>query len=309
MAKSTMISVTGVSRSFGKKCILDQVSLTLESSTIYGLVGLNGAGKTTFLRILMGLLQADSGSASVNGYDPWMHQEVFYAQSGIVLENDGFFGNLNILENLKIYASAKKIPWKSVKEYVDQFWAGTVITETSKKVKYLSRGQRMQCGLCRAFLGWPKVLFLDEPAVALDMTAYEHFKTIVLHAKQLGSSSIISSHQLETIDDLCDRVGNLEGGHLRELDIKQPAGQSEWLLRTDSANGIELIITESGGFKPSRNDLTWTFYADDAQRTIPCIVNKLVAAGYPVYEMRQSVSGFSSEIRKIYTGGDKNQNA
>jgi ABC-2 type transport system ATP-binding protein len=244
----TTINVKNLSRSFGKTPILKDISLQAEDSTIYGLAGLNGAGKTTLIRILLGILRKDGGSVEVCGFDPWLHQQEYYRIIGAALESDGFFGNLSIMDNLKIFAEAKKVKWEDAEKYLNDYWRGTDIFSmdmgtnvgadgnrpvpvstnivdngnrlapvTPKKVKYLSRGQRVQCGLCRAFLGWPRICFLDEPTVSLDIKAYEHLKYLVREAKSRGSTILISSHQLELIDDLCDRVGLLRDGHLEEL--------------------------------------------------------------------------------------------
>jgi len=213
----TAIEVKNLSRSFGKKPILKDISLQVGDGSIYGLVGLNGAGKTTLIRILLGLLKRDGGSAAVNGFDPWLHQTEYYRGIGVALESDGFCGNLTVRDNLKIFAAAKGVAWGDAEKYLEEYWGGTDITTSAKKVKFLSRGQKVQCGLCRAFLGWPKACFFDEPAVSLDFWAYEHFKTLAREAQSRGAALFISSHQLEIIDDLCDRVGLLKDGALQEI--------------------------------------------------------------------------------------------
>ena len=243
-----IIDVQNLSRSFGKNPILKDISLRVDESTIYGLVGLNGAGKTTLIRILLGLLRKDGGGATVGGFDPWRHRPEYYRITGVTLESDGFCGNLGVRDNLKVFAAAKGIPWSGAEKYFKEYWGDTDIFTAERKVKFLSRGQRVQCGLCRAFLGWPKVFFLDEPAVSLDIKAYEHFKQLAREAKARGSALLISSHQLETIDDLCDRVGLLRDGKIVELDKSK--SQVEWTIRLDN-NGIDIqyitdILTKEG---------------------------------------------------------------
>jgi ABC-type multidrug transport system ATPase subunit len=214
---SRMLQVKNLSRSFGDVSVLKDISLQLEGGAVYGLVGLNGAGKTTFIRVLLGLLRKGGGSVEVAGFDPWRHQPEFYRLVGVALESDGFFGNLTVRENLRIFAQARGIPPEGADRYFEEHWGGTDIFRLAKKIKFLSRGQRVQCGLCRAFLGWPRALFFDEPTVSLDFLAYEHFKKMVREAKSRGAALLISSHQLEVIDDLCDRVGLLRNGYLEEI--------------------------------------------------------------------------------------------
>jgi ABC-type multidrug transport system ATPase subunit len=221
-----IIDVKNLRRAFGKAVVLEDVSLRVEAGGVYGLVGLNGAGKTTLIRVLLGLIGRDEGSVEIAGFDPWRHEAAFYRTVGVALESDGFFGNLTVRENLRIFAGAKGVSQKDADRYLEEYWGGTDIfcrgdrlqsPAPPRKVKHLSRGQRVQCGLCRAFLGWPSVYFFDEPVVSLDFLAYEHFKTMVGEAKSRGAAVLISSHQLEVIDDLCDRVGILKGGRLDEV--------------------------------------------------------------------------------------------
>jgi len=213
-----IIDVTDLRRSFGKSLILEDISLRIWEGSIYGLAGLNGAGKTTLIRVLLGLIRKDSGSVSVCGFDPWRHEPEFYRMVGVTLESDGFCGNLGVRDNLRIFAAAKGIPWGEAERYFEEYWGGTDIFKTDRKVKNLSRGQRVQCGLLRAFLGRSRVYFFDEPVVSLDFKAYEHFKELVREAKSRGAAILISSHQLGIIDDLCDRVGLLSGGRIEEVE-------------------------------------------------------------------------------------------
>jgi ABC-2 type transport system ATP-binding protein len=213
-----VIEAANISRSFGKSLVLGDASLRIEGGSVYGLVGLNGAGKTTLIRVLLGLIRRDGGSASVCGFDPWRHVPAFYRMVGVALESDGFYGNLGVRDNLRIYAAAKGIPWGDAERYFEERWGGEDIYKTDRKAKNLSRGQRVQCGLARAFLGESKAYFLDEPTVSLDFRACEHFKGLVLDAKSRGAAVLISSHQLGVIDDLCDRAGLLTGGRVEEIE-------------------------------------------------------------------------------------------
>lgn len=294
------ILLNEVKKTFGNHTVLNGVSLQVDKSVAYGLVGLNGAGKTTLLRLMLGILKTDSGTITINGFDPWNHKVDFYTRLGVVLDHDGFWGNLTIKENLKIFSAAKKLTWSETEKYITQFWSDTVIATADKKVKHLSRGQRVQCSLCRAFLGWPDVLLLDEPAVALDMTAYAHFRMIVKNAKERGAALIISSHQLDTIDDLCDRVGNLSSGILDDLQCGN-SGHVRWLLFTSAICDCLPLLSECGCTNINSSNGRWDFLVNNPQTTIPAIVEKMVRCQYPVFEIRPETTGFSDTIRSIYT--------
>ena len=296
-----VISIDNLSKAFGKYRIISSLSLQIEAGCVYGLVGLNGAGKTTLLRLMLGILKPDGGSIAIKGFTPWLHDPRYYRQCGVVLENDGFWGNLTSRENCRIYASAKGLPERELAGYLAAYWQSTDIFTDNKKVRNFSRGQRMQCALCRAFMGSPAVFFLDEPALALDMNAYRHFKRLVSDAKSRGAALIISSHQLDTIDELCDRVGILRDGAVSE--INRTDSTMNWFIDTADAAQCGEIITQSGGMAV-RYDGGWHFTLSEAHIRIPEIIRALVRAGLDIREVRQEESGFGTAIRTLYTATD-----
>jgi ABC-2 type transport system ATP-binding protein len=302
---SPIINVEKIGKTFGRYSILEDLSLQIDPGTVYGLVGLNGAGKTTFLRLLLGILKPDSGQITILGIDPWSHSKDFYRKTGVVLDNDGFWGNLTIRENISIYADAKGLNKQTVKEYLDEFWQNTALYDNTKKVKHLSRGQKMQCALCRAFLGWPSVFFLDEPALALDMTAYEHLCIMVKAAEKKGAVVIISSHQLDTIDMLCNRVGILRDKNLSELQ-RLKNDTNRWIVVTDNSNNWRSVIELCGG-KSITYDNGWQFDSDDRETMIPDLIRKLVEAGCMIREVKRlsDNNNFGTAIRNIYSNFEK----
>ncbi len=302
----TIIETENLKKSYGKYSILEDISLKIESGTVYGLVGLNGAGKTTFLRLLLGLLQPDCGYISILGMNPWKHQQHFYKRAGVVLEHDGFWTNLTPWANLNIYAQAKDLTENEVREYLDRYWSETDLFRSEKKTGHLSRGQKMQCALCRAFMGWPSVFFLDEPVLALDMTAYDHFCRLVEEARKRGAALIISSHQLDTIDTLCGRVGILRDKQLSEL--KRSVSENEWIIVTDQNVEWKDIIGQCGGRNLSFKD-GWKFTIDHPDMVIPDLIRKLVSAGCCIQEVKRLASDniFSSAIKDIYCNNGKGQ--
>lgn len=293
-----IINVTKLNKSFSKYSILDNISIQIEPGTVYGLVGLNGAGKTTLLRLLTGLLKPDNGTVSVLNCNPWEHKREYYQKIGVVLENDGFWGNLSVKDNLAIYASAKGLNNSEIERYIDEYWKNSEILKNTRKVKTLSRGQRMQCGLCRAFMGWPEVYFLDEPALALDMTAYEHMCSIIRHAQKRGAAMIISSHQLDTIDKLCDRVGILQDKRIQELEKEKPDSVSGWQIVTENLEQYGKIIKDAGGEEIVYDN--GYYFKIDTPKTIPLIIKNLVAVDCKIYEVKRLQDGFSNTIRNYY---------
>jgi ABC-type multidrug transport system ATPase subunit len=296
-----VIAIEALSKSFGKHLILDNVSLAIRQGERYGLVGLNGAGKTTLIRLLLGVLKSTRGTLSVLGCDPWSHDAALFRRIGVVLEHDGFWGNLTFEQNMKIFAEARGIAWKETARYMEERWGASGLCRNPKPVKQFSRGQRMQCAIARAFLGNAQVYFFDEPAVALDVDAYEHFKGLVLAAGERGATFLISSHQLDTIDDLCGRVGMLRDRCVTELDGRGGAnGKARWSLEADGLPKWGAMIREVCGNEPSWREGIWEFNAAEYQSTIPRLVRCLVQAGCDIRKVAPMAGSFGDAIREEY---------
>jgi ABC-2 type transport system ATP-binding protein len=297
-----LLTLQNLSKSFGSNRILDDCSLAVDKGEIYGLVGLNGAGKTTLIRLLLGVLKPSRGSLSVLGADPWKHEASLYRRMGVVLEHDGFWGNLTFAQNMRLFAAAKGVGPEELGRYLETFWSMTDIYKSKKPVKFFSRGQRMQCALCRAFLGWPEIFFLDEPAVALDMEAYDHFTSLAKRAREGGATLLISSHQLETIDALCDRVGLLRDKKVTELTraCGDGEGVSLWELETDLNEKVPHVIEQAGGRQVIADHGRYRFRIDGASEKIPRLVKELVEARLPVRRIAPAPTDFSDAIRNEY---------
>jgi ABC-type multidrug transport system ATPase subunit len=296
-----VISVSGLSKSFGRYSILEDLSLEIGEGEVYGLVGLNGAGKTTLIRLLAGVLKADHGALSVLGRSPWSHEASFYRRVGIVLEHDGFWGNLDFKRNMRIFAAAKGVAWNDARQYLEEFWGGAEIYRSNKAVKFFSRGMRMQCALCRAFLGWPSVYFFDEPAIALDVGAYDHFAALVRRARGTGAAVIISSHQLNAIDDLAGRAGMLREKRLTELSRGTGRG-ALWSIGADRNAAWAELIREVCGNEPLWENGEWRFAVKDPQAAVPVLIRKLVEAGCSIGKAAPLQNEFSEVIRREYRG-------
>ncbi|MBD3316926.1 MAG: ATP-binding cassette domain-containing protein [Chitinivibrionales bacterium] len=301
------LTASGITKSFGTRPVLKGLDLTLEPGTVYGLVGLNGAGKTTLIRLLLGLLYPDSGSVTILDRHPGPQTSDLYRSMGVVLEHEGFAGNLSVAQNLRFYARAKGIAKTDFERYFEKYWAQTSIADTSRKAKHLSRGQKMQCALCRAFLGDPRVCLFDEPVVALDVTAYDHFCGMIREARERGAAILISSHQLEAIEELCDRVGILEEGVLSPIrENAGPVSGVAWLIRAPENTLFGEVIQKNVGHQPVHIDGVWEFRIDgEPEIVIPELVSALVEAGCPIEEVRPSTGGIRNSLRDRFRAANR----
>lgn len=296
------IEIENLSKRFSEKEVLNDLSLTIDKGAVFGLVGLNGAGKTTLIRLLLGLLEPDRGKCSVLGLDPSRQQKRYYQRIGVVLEHNGFFGNLTLAENMTFFAHARGVTRSQLEEYVSSFWSHTTIGTEKRKVKYFSRGQKMQCALCRAFLGWPEVFFFDEPVAALDLSAYDHFCTMVRQAQTHGATILISSHQLDTIEELCTDIGILENGTVSLYHDHTDCGTVPWVIRTEADTRCGDIITSEAKSSAEFTEGVWRvgIVASEAHTIISSIIERLVHAGIAVYEVYPEKKDFKNSMRTYF---------
>lgn len=210
-----MLKANNISKKFGMKKILSNVSFEISSGEILGLVGLNGAGKTTLIRLILGLINADGGNSQILGEIPTPKNSSVLRKVGIILENDGFNGNLTFCENLEFFAKIKNIKNHELQKYIDENYEEFGVRKIA--VKLFSKGERMQCAIARAFLGAPKIVILDEPTTGLDYKQCNKFFKIVKNSQKTGTAILVSSHNLFAVDNLCTKIIELKDGEINEI--------------------------------------------------------------------------------------------
>lgn len=208
-----MIEVKDIKKSFGFKKVLKGVNLTFEDGKVYGLVGLNGTGKSVLLKIILGLMKPNSGEVLIDskvlGKDIKIIPDV-----GAIIESPTFYEDMSCMENLKELAAIyNKIGEKEIVECLNRLG----LSETdSKPVKSYSLGMRQKLGLTQAFMENPKVIILDEPTNALDQESIEVIHEMILEKKKEGALIIIASHSSYDILKLCDKIYEIKDGVCHE---------------------------------------------------------------------------------------------
>jgi ABC-2 type transport system ATP-binding protein len=188
---------------------VNNISFTVEEGEIVGFLGPNGAGKTTTLKMLSGIIHPTSGTASVLGYVPWKRQSEYKKQFAIVMgQKNQLWEDLPALDsfilNKAIYEVSDRIFHKNLNRLVDILGVRHVL---HVQVRKLSLGERMKCELIAALLHDPKVLFLDEPTIGLDVVAQKHMRDFIkFYNKEKKTTIILTSHYMEDIKELCRRV-------------------------------------------------------------------------------------------------------
>ena len=199
-----MLKVEGITKRYGEIVAVDNLSFTVAKGEIFGLLGENGAGKTTTFRIIMGLLEPDSGKVTLDG------KKIDYDLSskiGFVTEERSLLTKLTVLEQIEFYATLKGMNKKDIQEKLDYWLEYFEIPEyKNRKIKELSKGNQQKIQFISAIIHEPKLLILDEPFTGLDPINVKLIKDAIYSLKEKGCSIIFSSHQMEYIEDFCEKL-------------------------------------------------------------------------------------------------------
>ena len=240
-----VIDVRGLTKSYGAVHAVRGIDLSIAATgQIIGLLGPNGAGKTTFVEILEGLRTATAGTVSVLGLDPARASGALRARIGVQLQTTAFMQDLTVTETLKLYGSL--YPGASgFSRIVAALERVDLVDKAKAMVRGLSGGQRQRLALAMAMLHDPDLYILDEPTSGLDPVARRQIHDILLSLKQDGRTVLISSHYLDEIEALADRVIILAAGQ-----IVADGTPLDLLARAAGASTLWLEI--SGTIDPSR---------------------------------------------------------
>lgn len=210
----SVVQISNLSRKFGNKLALDNVSLEIPRGVVMGLVGLNGAGKTTLIKHILGLYRAQTGSVSVFGNDPTRDPVQVLSQVGCLTEEDTLPGWMKVWQILK-FTSAFYPTWDE--DYASELLE-TFKLDSQKRIKQMSKGQRARVGLTLALAHRPQLLVLDEPSSGLDpVVRNDILGAIIRTIADQGSTVLFSSHLLDEVQRLSDIVGVIRAGKLVEF--------------------------------------------------------------------------------------------
>ena len=193
------------------------VSFGLKEGEMVGYLGPNGAGKSTTLKVLTGLLVPTSGEVLVDGRIPWKDRTVYVSRIGAVFgQRTTLWWDLPVIDSLEVMQAMYRIPPERFRSNLRQFSQLLQLHEfINTPVRSLSLGQRMRADLCAALLHEPKLVFLDEPTIGLDVVAKERIREFILYInQQRGTTIILTTHDLSDVEKLCERVMILDKGQL-----------------------------------------------------------------------------------------------
>ncbi len=253
----SMIQVNHLTKRFGRIVAVDDVSFTIKKSEAVALWGANGAGKTTVLRCLLGVLPFE-GQIRINGFDVARQSKAARHIVGFVPQEISFHDNLTVSETLDFYARLRKTTSDSIKDWMERL---ELAFYQEKTVKELSGGMKQRLALAVALLSHPDILFLDEPTANLDMKSRENFLGLLEELRQEGKTIVFSSHRMEEVFSFANRVLVLDQGKLivdaPPAEVYQHLGKATLLRLFVPSSQLEAAteLLTANGFKVSRNGM------------------------------------------------------
>ena len=209
-----LIEAQALHKSFGSTRAVDDVSLNVQAGEAYGLVGPDGAGKTTTLRLLVGALSPDSGAATVGGYDVQQQTEQARAGLGYLAQRFSLYGDLTTFENLQFFGEVRGVRGAAFQKRAAELLAFVGLTGFEKRrADQLSGGMKQKLGLACALVHRPNVLLLDEPTSGVDPVTRQDFWQLIIRVLSEGAAVIVSTPYMDEAAR-CSRLGFMHSGRL-----------------------------------------------------------------------------------------------
>ena len=294
-----MISLRGVHKIFGGRAAVEDLNLEVPQGAIFGLLGHNGAGKSTAIGMMLGQVWPSQGEIWVCGHEITGHRRLALQKVGAIFETPVFYDYLSGWRNLEILSTyTAPTPRKRLREVIE--WVGLGGREHGK-VKTYSHGMRARLALAQALLPQPELLILDEPSDGLDPEGIHEMRlTIQRLQRELRLTILLSSHLLSEVGQLCTRIAVMKQGRkVFEGDLATALGKTRWLrLRTGDFVAAVKELRASGLVQADREGRLIALsdgFGSDA------IVRALVGMGMPVFEIapeEATLEGFYLELMR-----------
>ena len=230
-----MLTLTGITKSYGQRRVLDDVAFTVANGRLTGFVGGNGAGKTTTMRIMLGVLQADAGTVSIDGTAV---RPADRRRFGYMPEERGLYPKMPVAEQITYLARLHGVDKRTATTRTGELLERLELTQhAGDAVEKLSLGNQQRVQIAAALAHDPEVLVLDEPFSGLDPMAVDTVLGVLRETAARGVPVLFSSHQLDVVERLCDDVVVIAGGTIRaagpQEELRKQAGPAAWELLVD----------------------------------------------------------------------------
>ena len=232
-----MIEVTGLVKKYGDQLAVDHLDFTLESGRIYGLLGANGAGKSTTMNIITGYLGATAGDVVINGKNILDEPEAAKRQIGYLPETPPLYPEMKVTEYLQFAMGLKGLHKERIVPHLRELLEKVQLEDVKDRlIRNLSKGYKQRVGLAEALIGWPPIIILDEPTVGLDPQQIIGIRQLIA---QLGEKHtvILSSHILAEVQEICDHILVIQQGKLIASESTE-----DLLALMNPSQGLELVV-------------------------------------------------------------------
>ena len=295
-----MIEVENLVRNYGDFAAVDDVSFSIGKGEVVGLLGHNGAGKTTIMKMLTGFLEPSFGSAKIGGLDVQANAKEVQADMGYLPESLPIYPELSVASYLEYAARLRNVnPHQSVQKAIQQTG---LADKALDQVSTLSRGYKQRVGVAQAILHDPKVLVLDEPTNGLDPNQIQQMRELIRSLSEF-STVILSTHIMQEVSAVCDRAIILRAGKVA-LD--------ERLSALETTGSIKLRTSENADIRPCLEPLdgieniesnskgSWVISVNcSAEEITPLIARALIDSGYPIVELSLESRDLETVFREI----------
>lgn len=281
-----MVEIKHLTKYYGRKAAVKDISFTINDNEILGFLGPNGAGKSTTLNILCGVIPSTSGTVTIEGHN--IETEPVKAKKciGFLPEIPPVYVDMKVGEYLMFVAGLRGVPASKRRSHIERVMRRLNIEDVSKRlIGNLSKGYRQRVGFAQALIGDPKVIVLDEPTVGLDPSQLIEVRNLIIDLKR-DHSVILSSHILSEISAVCDRVVIISHGEIQAIDtvanLESNAGANT-VLKLKVQGGSRDVVRAAKGVKGVVNVSNITFiktgiYTYDIEISSPDVRNALLSA-------------------------------
>ncbi len=212
------IEIRGLTKRFEDKTAVDGLSLSVEDGELFGLLGPNGAGKTVTIKTLCGILRPTSGTATINGYDASKNPDRVHAMIGLCPQEPAYYSYLTGRENIELFGAFHGVPKRELRERTARLIESVGLSaDADRRAGKYSGGMIRRVSLAMALVHDPAVAFLDEPTVAMDPQSRHATWDIIRDLKRRRKTVVLTSHYIEEVEALADRVGIIDTGKLIAL--------------------------------------------------------------------------------------------
>lgn len=300
---SIAIRTINLSRDFGNFRAVDNLSLEIPRGIVFGFLGANGSGKTTTIRLLLGLLEPTLGHAEVLGYNPRSHSAEIRCRSGALLEHPGLYERLSAVDNLEFYGRVWRMPTTKRRSRIQELLHNLGLWQRRHEiVGAWSRGMKQKLAIARAMLHYPPLIFLDEPTAGLDPVAAAALRDELqeLVASE-GVTVFLTTHNLAEAEKLCQLLGVIRQGKLLALghpdDLRSAVGKAQIKISGRGFTPILLNLLRSqplvSAVELQRECLTITLHKLTSAAPF---VSMLVNAGVEIEEVRKG----SASLEEVF---------